>query len=377
VNWSVSGTETSLLSALLAMAIARLVRAPPSRSGSALLGAAFLARPDVLVPSTLILVLRLVRRLTAERSSSDRPLAELLPFVAIVAGAGLFRYAYYGALVPNAYVLSTSGLPVLERIQANGLPYIRPLLDNSTAIMTLVLLSVIMRPTFDKLMLASVPASMLAYSVYIGGDAFPDWRFMAPYVPYAYLVIVIDCAFVSDWVTATSRGRWIGRLTAKAIPAAALALFVVHAWRQPYRVAEGAQLDNIANINTAIYLTRTLGPDATVGVFYAGAIPYYTGLRAVDFLGRSDPYIARLRPDTSGAIAWQGMRSMPDHNKYDLRYSILEQRPTYVAGLKYGRQDVTREALELYEPIPVNFATWSDFDDHAVLLLKGSKDVTR
>jgi len=94
----------------------------------------------------------------------------------------------------------------------------------------------------------------------------------------------------------------------------------------------------------------------------------------VDFLGKCDPRVARLPPDTTGAISWSGLRSVPGHNKYDLRYSILQRRPTYVAGLKWGRQDVTREGLRYYERLPIDFLTWSDFDLHAVLLLKDSRD---
>ena len=80
---------------------------------------------------------------------------------------------------------------------------------------------------------------------------------------------------------------------------------------------------------------------ATVGVFWAGSIPYYTGRVAVDFLGKSDPVIARRPPDTSGAIAWAGMPSVPGHNKYDLDYSIKQRQPTYVQGLAWGRQDLS------------------------------------
>jgi len=130
----------------------------------------------------------------------------------------------------------------------------------------------------------------------------------------------------------------------------------------------------MANINTSLYLSDVLKPTASVGVFYAGAIPFYTGLNAVDFLGKSDPYIASLPPDISGTFAWGGLTSAPGHNKYDLKYSILEKHPTYIAGLMWGKQDITQEGLTHYVRIPVDFFTWSD-DRQSVLLLKDSNDV--
>lgn len=71
-----------------------------------------------------------------------------------------------------------------------------------------------------------------------------------------------------------------------------------------------------------------------------GSIPYFTDRRAIDFLGKSDRYIAHLPPDISGSIAWHGMTSVPGHNKYDLNYSIKTLKPTYVQGFRRGVQDL-------------------------------------
>ena len=130
--------------------------------------------------------------------------------------------------------------------------------------------------------------------------------------------------------------------------------------------------DNVANINTAIYLGRILKTGASVGVLYAGSIPYYTGFYAIDFLGKSDPFIAQLPPDTSGAVAWRGLKSVPGHSKYNLRYSILARKPTYVADTKWGRDDVTEEVRKRYVAIPVGFRTWSEYNDREILLLRDS-----
>jgi hypothetical protein len=56
------------------------------------------------------------------------------------------------------------------------------------------------------------------------------------------------------------------------------------------------------HVNSAIAINNLTTENASVGVIWAGAVPYYTDRRGVDFLGKSDKYIARLAPDLSGDI---------------------------------------------------------------------------
>ena len=120
-------------------------------------------------------------------------------------------------------------------------------------------------------------------------------------------------------------------------------------------------------MNTAIALNDLLRKNATIGVFRAGTVPYYTDFKAIDFLGKSNSYIAHLPPDMSGAVSWFGMHSVPGHNKYDLTYSIIKAKPTYVEGLVWGRQDLTAWAKNSYIKV--------DYDGVTLYLLKDSPDV--
>jgi len=113
--------------------------------------------------------------------------------------------------------------------------------------------------------------------------------------------------------------------------------------RRPYLTAKNAE-----NINTALTLDRLTEPDASIGVVFAGTIPYYLDRRAIDFLGKSDRYIARLPPDVSGRVSWNGMISVPGHNKYDLHYSIEHLEPTYVEVDRWGGQDVSASVAAAY-----------------------------
>jgi hypothetical protein len=94
-------------------------------------------------------------------------------------------------------------------------------------------------------------------------------------------------------------------------------------------------------VRTAVILERICTPEARVGVFGAGAVPYYSGLYGIDFYGKADPRVAHRPPD---------LRLPIGHNKTDLAYSIGEQRPDYVEGFVWGHDDA-RFAAPDYERI--------------------------
>jgi hypothetical protein len=113
---------------------------------------------------------------------------------------------------------------------------------------------------------------------------------------------------------------------------------------------------NRNHVNAALMIDRYTTADASVGVFHAGIIPYFTSRYGIDFLGKNDPYIAHLPINLEGGPAWYGMSSVPGHNKYDLGYSIRYRRPTYVEGFVWGSQDLTEvfesEYVEISLPGP-------------------------
>jgi hypothetical protein len=374
INWTLAGMETGAVAALVAMALSLMIGTLSSAAGSLLLGLAFSTRPDVAAPAAILLALRWFRRQSSGWMTWNR-WAEVVPFIAVALMVTIFRWAYYGMLVPNTYVLKVTGTPVLERIQGNGLLYVSSWLKDSRVLVTVLVASLIVRPRWDKLQLASVLASMLGYCLYVGGDAFTQFRFLAPYVPLGFLVVLSDVPALSVWIAARVSDARVARRAAPAGAVAAACLFLLHVSTQTFSVRQKPSPENIANINTAIYLTGVLGPRASVGVFFAGTVPYYTGLRAVDFLGKGDPYIASLPPDRTGVISARGMRNIPGHDKYDLTYSILRRRPTYIADFRWGRQDLAQAAAANYVRVPVGFETWPESTGRAVLLLRDSPDV--
>jgi hypothetical protein len=90
-------------------------------------------------------------------------------------------------------------------------------------------------------------------------------------------------------------------------------------------------------------LRAATSPDASLGVVWAGAIPYFAQRRSVDFLGKSDRHVARVAPRPP---------FVPGHNKWDYEYSVGVEHPDVVVQTWRASPADVRLIRSLgYEPI--------------------------
>lgn len=356
--WSIMGMETGLLTVLLVTAVCLSVRpgaCTPYRLLliSILLGLAYLSRPDAVV-TALVLVIYLCARLAQEASRSRIVclLALALPFVCLVTSHVIFRWYYYGQLLPNTYTLKVVGLCLSERMR-NGLLFITPFVKYGWPLYAVCGIACVLNFSYERLLLMILSVALVGYQILIGGDAWQRWRMLVPSIPLLLAVAVPELLRIVQilWHARSGGQYMVGRpMSAPSVGpqviASGLLMAIVVAlnWTciseirtlRPYAVEA-----NKRNVHIAQALRRVMKPQATVGVIWAGAIPYYSGLRGVDFLGKNDKTIAARMPDTSGAVSWGGMFTIPGHNKYDLNYSIKKLKPDYVQRARWGRDDIT------------------------------------
>jgi hypothetical protein len=282
-------------------------------------------------------------------------------------------------MLPNTYTLKLTGMPLLARI-INGVGFVKPFLTISAFILVLSSMEVVFDFQMRKLLLISIVFSAIGYQVYVGGDPWNYWRIMSPSTPLLTVLFISTANAIVLAISSTQAFRvYFLRnpiLPEKYIPQILVVSLVligllsanvrflpeISLLRKPY-TAEANQ----RNVNTAIVLSQLTTSDATVGVYWAGSIPYFTGRKSIDFLGKSDRYIAQLPPDVSGSVAWNGMNSVPGHNKYDLNYSIKTLEPTYVQGFRWGAQDLSQWAETKYIKV--------EYDGVSLFLLKDSPAV--
>lgn len=370
--WTLTGMETGLLTLLLLAALIALERYTQRRTlGRGLivglfLGLAYLAREDAAIYAVPVFIY-MARLPTDEGKTPQRTwIAAMLLFCAFPICREIFRLAYYGELLPNTYFLKLTGMPLPVRLQS-GLGFSSLYFITHAVFLGVGLAGIVMKPDRRKHMYLALVVLPILYQIWTGGDPVRIWRMVTPAQPIAALLFALGAYEIAKGKGATSLAptgvRVLGYLTA-------LAVLTVNFNFTPFILLRERwfPLDFYrARISTAVALNEITTEDARVALLAAGVVPYYTGLRAHDMLGRTDAYIASLPADISGAVAWGGMQSVPGHNKYDLDYSIKRLLPTYVEASAWGAQDITNWMPTHYDRV--------NYKGVEMWLLRGSPDV--
>ena len=275
----------------------------------------------------------------------------------------VFRKLYYGVWFPNTYYLKLTGMPLLMRWE-NGINYLGLFYNETRVLLILPLVDLVFGYSKKKMVLAAIVALIILYQINIGGDAWLYWRMLSPIVP---LIIILYIQASSTLVLTITKSQAYRSYILRnpifpplSIPGMLIILMsLISFWPTGIRFYREATLfdrpyqsqQNKANVNVAIAINNLTSEDATVGVFWAGAIPYYTGRRAVDFLGKSDSYIAHLPVFIKRSGDWSDSASVPGHNKFDLNYSIKSLQPTFVQAFVWRQQDLTEWAATRYASV--------------------------
>lgn len=345
--WSILGMETGLL-AVLTLAALSLAMSPKSRFRPLLpvvVGLCFWTRPDGILIAGLIWLYAL-----SQSHTRKQMIIEGLVIAGFVGGLSLFRVLYFGSIVPNTYTLKVDGIPLDVRLQG-GISFIRPFVVSIALPLLIILVALIRRKVaFAGFCLLLVFVAM-AYQVWAGGDVLPQWRMLVPVMPVLFLLMV--------WALSSLKWR-------VALPVLVVCMIVME-WEflpsfiAPFRASDGSALVQIGRAMKAV-----TQDDATIAVFAAGSIPYYSERRSIDCLGKSDAYIAHLPPDLSGAVSWAGMKSVPGHNKYDLEYCIGKAQPDATERMNWGQDDLRASHPEYQRFLFEGVELWLNTRSHKV-----------
>jgi hypothetical protein len=382
VFWTLRGMEVGLLSLLLLVACRLALDQTGRRSSSLTLflisGAAGLA---LLTRNDSVLLFIPVLAYAAWRHDRFRLLAPVLvPLVLCAVAQVAFRYGYYHELAPNTYVLKMTGVPTGIRLAAG----FRALVDTLPPIAcAMILVAMVARwaaapaPVRHVSLLACATVLIQwAYLVRIGGDAWVlDYsnRFIATVTP---LLLVASIAALPTWVqwlrhsrralpllvtfmvallvplaldhpTTFAQGSygmvlsawmvflaavawvwWLGHGTrapfrpiAAAMAGSLFLAISAHGWMTWARFHAAKAPDDIAFARQALMLRKHLPSGAVIAAGWAGAPAYFSGLRTIDLLGKTDAHVAR-GPAT--------LTFRPGHDKMDLDYSVGQLQPDVV-----------------------------------------------
>lgn len=350
--WSLMGMETGMLTFLLSAGVLSSILYF-EKSGEKYLwltalcfGLAFLTRND----SLLFAVVTFTYLLLGRKHNNNHAyflLAAGMLYALFVFGQSIFRYSYYGEIVPNTYTLKLTGMPLSERLN-NGWGFIQPFFKETGFVLLFVFIGLLLNFSSKKLYLLGFFLISVLYQIYVGGDPWDYWRIMAPAMPFLFILFLEGCTAALGLIPKFSHG--IAFIILILVLTIGAQYFTDSRFLRQMSLLDLPYNNEVAQkqINAAIALNTLTDEKATIGVFWAGTIPYYTDRVAIDFLGKSDPYIANLPPDLSGEMGWLGMNSVPGHNKYDLNYSIKQLLPTYVQAFEVGSQNLNSWGAEHY-----------------------------
>ncbi|MEN6302352.1 MAG: hypothetical protein ABFD96_06485, partial [Armatimonadia bacterium] len=322
--------------------VARAARPRPLTLLYFLLGLGTLIRPDaavVLIAISLFLIV----------TDRDRRLQHII-FLAATAllflgGQTVFRIIYYHDLFPNTYYLKMTGYPVFLRLTRGLFALVSTAWNINWLLCLLPFGLLLLKPSREIKLILWVFLAQAAYSVYAGGDA---WEWTGG--TNRYLVIAMPAFLTLLALALTALGRAIAHCSSLLQPgsrshrpltllAVLLLLAVTVDLSMPSNLRPGQEWplltpplyrqENESLTRQALLVRQVTTPEASVGVIWAGVIPYFSERPVVDLFGKSDRHIARLavQPVSGRRRFWA---FYPGHMKSDMPYTLTQQRPDFI-----------------------------------------------
>ncbi len=320
-----------------------------------------------------------------------------LPILAGALGVLVFQCAYWGDWLPNTYRLKMEGFPLQERLGRGFATAGKTLPLVILAIASLwVVFTVETRTNVRRLcsLLFVVGLTPIAYSIWVGGDAWDNFLMLNRYVSVGVPALValffvaagvyLRKNFVVHWARPASIPLLVAsifgmslvtnplgirrsdlEINIAVLPITAALLWITIVWqrRAPQVgirhiavflalslvtiavtsstsaaswLTQGGQYtdDDQRETEIGLALQEVTTPEAVIAVQWAGAPAYYAQRPMIDVLGKSDRVIATGPPAVDPANG-ERVPFYPGHSKYDASYSVQQLAPDVVQSLPW------------------------------------------
>ncbi|MBK8618698.1 MAG: hypothetical protein IPN96_16640 [Anaerolineales bacterium] len=362
-SYGLLGMEVSLLVLMLTTVIWLILKNGNRFAISIyiLLALSTFVRFDMAVP---YLVIFAVLFITQKENRKQHLIWGLGLLILSLGGQTLARYLYYGALLPNTYYLKVEGWPLTLRLLRGLYALIHFAYYSNWALILLPFTLFLFRRDWKVTLLALILTGQIAYSVYVGGDAWENHG-----GANRYIVIAMPVFFITfSWAVAELLKKAVNQFITNKFEikvygilwrAVFVVLFVfsilnfnalIGEWKSIERWNFARRPDYVAgsdrNLQVALSIENVTTPGASVAVIGAGTIPYLLPDRyAIDILGKADPYIAHQNVRTPMSIV--DVPSMrPGHMKWDYAYTFGELKPDVIVSIWEGTNAEAAPYLE-------------------------------
>ncbi|TNF37647.1 MAG: hypothetical protein EP329_02580 [Deltaproteobacteria bacterium] len=362
-RWSTSGLEQPL-AMLLPVASAWFlwrswrdpVPAPEHRrdmlKSGILMGLGCMTRPELHLIAFLVglpLVVRFVYRAWAQRRLDREAIWWFVGLFAIVVPFHLFRYAYYGSLVPNTFYVKTSDSTLVIQ---SGLKKLSEMLDfNQLGYVVLLtpFAFVTRRRLTEKLVMLAISLAFMAYIVKVGTDEMSWHRLYLPALPFLVMLAGLGLMNLARMLTRLAKDGLPAKVLVYGAGWVVVVVAAAASFSFTYSQMGGfngrGDLSGNYHPDMGKFLTRHERAGALVAFQDMGSTPYHApDINFLDFIGLVDGTVARARYDY-GLHAFLATEAQRNKGKYDadMREYFYRRNPewailtTYVPGGATGK----------------------------------------
>ncbi|OGF47680.1 MAG: hypothetical protein A2452_03355 [Candidatus Firestonebacteria bacterium RIFOXYC2_FULL_39_67] len=212
IMWSLSGMEVSLLTLTLCCSVYLLLvsieKDKQDYKYLLLLGIGTFIRIDFIVPAFALILTGCLILKEKRISSLLRASLIIVTFAAVQTS---LRYLYYGEIFPNTYYLKMTGFPVDLRL-LRGLFYYLVFILKFGLLVCIACIIVSRKFWINKMHLLLWPIlSVMAYSIYVGGDAWDNWgganRYISVAMPLLFIFLSGSMYFLTKILEKYIRGK--------------------------------------------------------------------------------------------------------------------------------------------------------------------------
>lgn len=248
----------------------------------------------------------------------------LIPILLMVLPWLIWKWGYYGELLPNSFYLkgTTFSLNVIKA----GLGYVGSFFATYYFIPFVVILLIHAKQVVSEKILAAfaiVITIWILYIIKVGGD-FMEYRFFVPILPFIMMLFA--------WSILQINVSWIKAVMIVTVLAGSMShafLFTEFWGIQSIKTLRNDVSANKPNWRKAGITLGELfhknGIDISIATPAAGAIPYYSGLKTIDMLGVNDRWIARNGESIKAYYR-------PGHNRWAKFDYYLAVKPNLILG---------------------------------------------
>jgi arabinofuranosyltransferase len=335
VYWAVSGMESTLFMALIIGGIYfyfKFNSSPEKQTGinyatSVFLALASLTRPEGIFIGLLFFAHRIIYpAIRYKENIIGKPFfIEFGVFIIPVFCHFLFRYLYYGYLLPNTFYAKTNFDMISLKAGFNYLfSFIKEYLLYGVVVIIIIFSVRNKKIFFEVTLLLLILIVYSIYVVFIGGDVLAQHRFWLPVLPIIYILFTYALIGINN----LTKGRYIIFILLFAIGTGYFNY--INNRDEIHRITEREiSLVNRMKITaeTLNELGRIRNRRLTIATSTIGAISYYADADVIDMLGLTDSYIAH-NPQFIEQISNDPTNPWKE-KRFNANY-VLKRNPDYI-----------------------------------------------